>query len=383
MTVQAPAPGGAPEQPGQSQAALAAARQAANTTVAAGAASTASNTLPRTHQTTPIVSTPYSQRSSLNKGSGVGGTPVFSLTERTVFGGKAGNKFVFEMAPARKSHMSGQGQIIPNAYAGMPISMVFNLAKIPMPGAQSSFQGMGIAYEVLDIAGAFVSLDNPFSVTDTGVGRRDAATAAEELFRFKQTGREVVLHLGWKSSNGIHNVEFDSNIEYTGRLRRIERSFAHENRVYYNFRLEITNREDTSASAKKINDTAAEQWYGTTVEINANTTRQWASGNPETLDEPNFNAITGVDSGRVQSLVAAYAVINESEISAENSANYIAAYKLIMDPANRRSQGFTAAENDVLAQDGNFRVVLSRGQQRKPAVERVVSGSEPGGTRPR
>ena len=384
MTVQAPQPGGLPQQAGASASTLAAGASQAQT-VAQSGSGTAVAPQNTGHLTEPNTPSSYSQRTVANKGVGVGGLPVFALSERNVRGGNPNKKFVFDMAPARKSFMGNQGQAIPGAYAGMPISMVFNLAKLPLPGAQPSFQGMGIAYEVIDIVGAFVGGDHPFAVLDTGAraDARTAADAAEALFRFKQTGREVVLHLGWRSGGQTHDIEFDNNLKYTGRIRKIERSFAHENRVYFSFRLEVTNREDTSAGTKKIKDAPFTGWAPAQQAINAQSTSQFVPGTElSAADGPDFSAIQGVDPARRDQLQTAYQNLASAPLSTENFNQQLSDSSLLLDPVTRRTAGFTVAENNALEQDGNFSLARQYAANRAVELNRM-QGDAPEGQRPR
>jgi hypothetical protein len=199
----------------------------------------------------------YSERNTAPNATGVGGRPIFSISERVIYGGSANNRIVFEMAPARRSVYSNQGQMIPGAKAGMSIRMKFNTARSMMPFAKPVYQQMGISAEYLEIVGAFIGHDyyhDDYEVLGHPSGNKittNAAVAADNLFMFYRRQREVVLELGWE--NG-HKIEFDHGLNYTAYIREIKRSWATEERQYYQIILEVTNRNDTSVLVKKVED---------------------------------------------------------------------------------------------------------------------------------
>ena len=172
-------------------------------------------------------------------------------------------------------------------------------------------------------------------------------------------------------------------MKYTGRIRKIERSFAHENRVYFSFRLEVTNREDTSAAAKKIKDAPFTGWAPAQQAINAQSTSQFVPGTElSAADGPDFSAIQGVDPARRAQLQTAYQNLASAPLSTENFNQQLSDSSLLLDPVTRRTAGFTVAENNALEQDGNFSLARQYAANRAVELNRM-QGDAPEGQRPR
>lgn len=245
----------------QGLSAAARAKQVANAKATADASSPAGNkpnaATPLPNALNPSLITakriaPYSasMQKTANRGQAVGGPVKFTIGILKMESGKpAIDKsfplMVFEMAPARRSFMDKQGQMVPGAGAGLCIKTRFNVARIPIPGGKPALHNMGVAEEILEWVGAFVGLDHYFDTRENEPTKKRVSgpEEARELFRQFKLKREVILTLNFTDNNSVHAIEFDAGVNFTGYIDNIKLVEATEQKTYYQLSLVVTNRD--------------------------------------------------------------------------------------------------------------------------------------------
>ncbi len=184
--------------------------------------------------------------------TGAGGEATFWMMPLKMDGtpdDRIGKAVRFDLLPARHSFFDRQGQRVPDAGAGMTFNLLFNLAKLNIPGARPVYQQMGIAEEHIEMVGAFTGFDvSSYEETVASAYRsvpgRNAFQQAQELIEMITQGREFAIKMTTDDpEDGSFSVARASGELYKGFAKICRMVLAHEQRMYWKLVICVTNRD--------------------------------------------------------------------------------------------------------------------------------------------
>lgn len=155
----------------------------------------------------------------------------------------------FEMAPARASVYGNKGQDVPGAGAsGFRETLESALVRLNVPTQRPIYQDFGISENCLYLTGGFLGYDNGDILLSDNSRRSHNAWA--EYMNVKDVirqGRPVIIQMVFW--NGLA-LTHDSGKLYRGMVERFDVTYATAQRMYYQIKIQLTNRESLYSTHK-------------------------------------------------------------------------------------------------------------------------------------